>query len=242
MQIFHAVWLVDEDGRNPEPYTLVTAADIEAGRWRANPAVAETLGLEPEYAERHLLHYMRALDASGKYRLTIWPYHAMLGGIGHALVSAVEEAALLPRDRAAVAAQLPAEGELAADRALLDVGPRGRPTSPRASRSPAQPALIDGCSQFDAVVIAGQAKSHCVAWTIEDLPRPDAVQERRARRRRSTCSRTAPRRWSCPARSTTPRRPMPTSPASPSPARTSYARTLPIEEWPGDRRRFGSPA
>jgi nicotinamidase-related amidase len=23
--------------------------------------------------------------------------------------------------------------------------------------------------QFDAVVIAGQAKSHCVAWTIEDL-------------------------------------------------------------------------
>src|SRR6185312_11510834 len=76
----------------PEPYTLVDTADIEAGRWRANPAVAETLGLAPEYAQRHLLHYVRALDASGKYRLTIWPYHALLGGIGHALVSAVEEA------------------------------------------------------------------------------------------------------------------------------------------------------
>ncbi len=23
--------------------------------------------------------------------------------------------------------------------------------------------------EFDAVIIAGQAKSHCVAWTIEDL-------------------------------------------------------------------------
>ena len=32
------------------------------------------------------------LAAGGKFALTVWPYHAMLGGIGHALVSAVEEA------------------------------------------------------------------------------------------------------------------------------------------------------
>src|SRR5215211_5703695 len=49
MQIFHAVWLVDDEGRHPEPYTLVDTSDVRAGRWRANPAVAETLGLEAEY-------------------------------------------------------------------------------------------------------------------------------------------------------------------------------------------------
>src|SRR5215211_1178277 len=92
MQIFHAVWLVDDEGRHPEPYTLVDTSDVRAGRWRANPAVAETLGLEAEYAQRQLLHYVRALEASGKYHLTIWPYHALLGGVGHALVSALEEA------------------------------------------------------------------------------------------------------------------------------------------------------
>jgi nicotinamidase-related amidase len=32
-------------------------------------------------------------------------------------------------------------------------------------------ALIDRLLEFDAVVIAGQAKSHCVAWTIADLLR-----------------------------------------------------------------------
>ena len=38
------------------------------------------------------MHYTRTLEAGGRYRLTVWPYHAMLGGIGHALVSPVEEA------------------------------------------------------------------------------------------------------------------------------------------------------
>src|SRR5512133_4130609 len=61
MQIFHAVWLVDDDGNHPEPYTLVSAEDVEAGRWRVNPAVCESLGIEPEYAARQLTHYTRAL-------------------------------------------------------------------------------------------------------------------------------------------------------------------------------------
>jgi nicotinamidase-related amidase len=29
--------------------------------------------------------------------------------------------------------------------------------------------LIEKLSTFDAVVVAGQAKSHCIAWTIDDL-------------------------------------------------------------------------
>ena len=33
-----------------------------------------------------------AVVSGGRYDLTIWPYHAMLGGIGYALVSSVEEA------------------------------------------------------------------------------------------------------------------------------------------------------
>ena len=50
------------------------------------------LGLDPDYAEEHLRYYTRTLEEGGKYNLTIWPFHAMLGGIGHALVSALEEA------------------------------------------------------------------------------------------------------------------------------------------------------
>ncbi|MFQ5927769.1 MAG: isochorismatase, partial [Terriglobia bacterium] len=31
--------------------------------------------------------------------------------------------------------------------------------------------LIHNLLKFDAVIVAGQAKSHCVAWTIDDLLR-----------------------------------------------------------------------
>ena len=54
MQIFHAIWLVDEQGEHPSPYTLISAEDVAAGRWRVNPAVAAALGIELDYAERHL--------------------------------------------------------------------------------------------------------------------------------------------------------------------------------------------
>jgi nicotinamidase-related amidase len=97
MQVFHAIWLVDERGDHPAPYTLVSAEDVATGRWRLNSAVAEALGIDIDYAERHLAYYTRRLAEGGKYDLTIWPYHAMLGGIGHALVSAVEEAIFFPR-------------------------------------------------------------------------------------------------------------------------------------------------
>jgi nicotinamidase-related amidase len=90
MQIFHAICLVDGDNRHPEPFTLIRVPDIEQGRWRFNPEVARGLGLDIEYGQRHLLNYTRRLQASGKYDLTVWPYHSMLGGIGHALVSAIE--------------------------------------------------------------------------------------------------------------------------------------------------------
>src|SRR5207247_9485930 len=92
MQVFHSIWLVDEHGNHPAPYSLVSTEDVETGRWSMNTAVAEALGIDPDYAKRHLAHYTRRLADGGKYDLTIWPYHAMLGGIGHALVSAVDEA------------------------------------------------------------------------------------------------------------------------------------------------------
>ena len=35
MQVFHAAWLVDAEGRHPAPYTVVSAEDVESGIWRA---------------------------------------------------------------------------------------------------------------------------------------------------------------------------------------------------------------
>jgi nicotinamidase-related amidase len=169
MQVFHAVWLVDEAGLHPEPYALISADDVASGRWQVDPAVAEALGFDIDYTRRHLVHYTRALEESGKYRLTIWPYHAMLGGIGHALVSAVEEAIFFHTIARRSQPDFQTKGRSPLTEHYSVLGPevtRGPDGEPLGERNA---ALLEELFAFDAVVIAGQAKSHCVAWTIADL-------------------------------------------------------------------------
>jgi nicotinamidase-related amidase len=183
MQIFHPAWLVDADGRHPAPYTLVSAEEVESGRWRFNPALAGSLGIGAERADAHLRHYTRRLEASGKYALTIWPYHALLGGIGQALVSAVEEAVFFHTIARASQPDFEVKGSNPLTEHYSALGPEvtdGPDGAPIAERN--QP-LVERLLRFDAVVVAGQAKSHCVAWTIEDLLRDvEAGDPRLARR------------------------------------------------------------
>jgi nicotinamidase-related amidase len=168
-QIFHAVFLVDEGGRHPEPPALVAVADVERGLWRVNPAICASLGIEVEQANDHLRHYVRALEARGKYALTVWPYHAMLGSIGHALVSAIEEAVFFhtlargSQPRFEMKGGHPLTEHYSALGPEITEGPNGEVIA-----KPNE-ALVEELLGFDAVIVAGQAKSHCVAWTIDDL-------------------------------------------------------------------------
>jgi nicotinamidase-related amidase len=169
MQIFHALWLVDRDGNHPEPYTLVSADEIERGVWRVNPAAARSLGLDEAYASRHLAHYARALERGEKFALTIWPYHALLGGIGHALVSAIEEAIFFHTVARESQPDFQVKGRNPLTEHYSMLGPEVTegPDGERIGEKNA--ALVDHLLGYDAVVVAGQAKSHCVAWTIDDL-------------------------------------------------------------------------
>jgi nicotinamidase-related amidase len=182
MQMFHAIWLVDAHGNHPAPFTLVSAEDVETGRWRMNNAVAEALRIDVDYAERHLAHYTRRLGERGKYDLTVWPYHAMFGGIGHALVSAVEEAVFFH----GVARYSRPEFQVKGDNPLTEhysmLGPEVTEGPDGDSLGARNTGLIETLLTFDAVVVAGQAKSHCLAWTIDDLLEDDDVRERLAKR------------------------------------------------------------
>lgn len=178
LQIFHPVLLVDEQGRHPEPFTQVSAEDVTAGRWRISASAATGLGLDPAYAAEHLRHYTRTLEEGGKYKLTVWPFHAMLGGVGYALVAAVEEALFFH----AIARYAQHDFQPKGDDPLTEhysmLGPEvelDREGEPLGKRNH---PLVERLLQYDAVVIAGEAKSHCVAWTIEDLLSDPNVTER----------------------------------------------------------------
>ncbi len=169
MQIFHSIFWIDQEGKHPAPFTLVSQEDVEKGRWRFNPALCQSLGISEDYGERYVRHYTRVLKESGKYALTIWPYHVMLGSIGHALVPAVEEAIFFHGIArfSRPAFQVKGENPLTEHYSVLGPevleGPQGEQIGRRSE------SFVELLLQSDAVIIAGQAKSHCVAWTVDDL-------------------------------------------------------------------------
>jgi nicotinamidase-related amidase len=169
MQIFHAIFLVNDQGEHPAPFTLISQEDITNGVWKFNPFVSDSLGIDRTYGQRYLMHYTNRLREGGKYDLTVWPYHAMLGGIGYALVSSVEEAIFFHTLARYSQAEFQVKGNNAKTENYSVLGPEvledadGRPIAQK------NISLIQKLLQFDIVIIAGQAKSHCVAWTIDDL-------------------------------------------------------------------------
>lgn len=169
IQIFHSIFFVDSDGKYPEPFTLISADDVAKGLWRINPKIIEALEIEKDYSENYLNHYTQSLKQDGKYNLTVWPYHAMLGGIGHALVAAIEEAIFFH----SIARFSPIDFITSRLNPLTEnysvIKPEVMLDQTGSQISPKDTKILDKLVEFDAVVIAGQAKSHCVAWTIDDL-------------------------------------------------------------------------
>ena len=93
----------------------------------------------------------------------------MLGGIGHALVSSLEEAIFFHT----IARDSQPDIHIKGDHPLTEhysvlgpevaTGPDGTTLTKKSDK------FLQKLIDFDAVIIAGEAKSHCVAWTIADL-------------------------------------------------------------------------
>jgi nicotinamidase-related amidase len=169
MQIFHAIFLINDSGEHPAPFSLISVEDIQTGKWKFNPALAPSLHVDAVSGQRHLLHYVQKLKASGKYDLTIWPYHALLGGIDHALVSAIEEAIFFHSIARLSQPDFQVKGNNAWTENYSVLRPEVLEGADGTSIAQPNTGLFKKLLGFDAVVIAGQAKSHCVPWTTDDL-------------------------------------------------------------------------
>ena len=155
-QIFHPTWWVDADGNHPPPFTPITTKEVREGRWMPVMHAAECL----EYVEK--------LEATGKYVLTIWPYHTLLGGVSHALVPALMEASIFHSLVRASPAHFETKGMQPMTENYSVLSPEVRELAGQ-SVGTFNEAFFRMLMEFDRVYVFGQAKSHCVLSTLRDM-------------------------------------------------------------------------
>jgi nicotinamidase-related amidase len=177
MQVFHAIFFIDKDGNHPGPYTDIHVSELREGKWTFNPALAEQFDIAPEYGQQMTIHYAEQLAKSGKYALTIWPYHAMLGGIGHSLVSSVAEALFFHSVARLAQTDIVIKGDTPFTENYSVIGPEVLAGPMDEKLGIHDQSFLQKLQEFDRLIVAGQAKSHCVAWTVSDLLEDIAVTD-----------------------------------------------------------------
>lgn len=170
-QIFFPVFWKDADGRTPPPHTVISTEDVRAGRYLPNPAIARWLG-GYEFLLNQVRFYCEELERAGKYQLYLWPPHCLLGGEGHPLAGVIHEARLFHAAARGSRAAIETKGANALTENYSVLAPEvllrwdGRGNLPGAQRNA---PFIERLRQADVLVVAGQAASHCVRSSIEDL-------------------------------------------------------------------------
>ena len=169
-QIFFPSFWVDQAGEPLKPHREITCAQLDAGEVRPNPAVAKWLcNGNYGWLLQQVRHYCAELERSGKYTLYLWPPHCLLGSDGHALAGIVQEARLFHAFARGAQSWCEVKGgnPLTENYSVLrpEVLTRhdGAPLAQRNAK------FLETLLTADAVAIAGQAASHCVKSSIDDL-------------------------------------------------------------------------
>jgi nicotinamidase-related amidase len=166
IQIFYPTWWADQDGNPPASFTLITADDVQQGRWKPL--------FEPEWSVR----YVQTLEAQAKKILTIWPFHTMIGTPGQTLTPALYEAIAYHAGARRAQPIFLTKGAIPKTENYSILEPEVKvPDHPLGDLNR---QFLDMLASYDLVYIAGQAKSHCVLETATSImryfaDRPDII-------------------------------------------------------------------
>ena len=156
VDIAHPIFWKDGSGSHPAPFTIISAEDVETGRWTtAQPG-----------ASRRALAYVQALAQHGRYPLCIWPPHCLIGSRGHAVVPELFAALQEWEKRFALVDYVTKGSNIWTEHYSAIQADVPDPADPSTQINT---ALIQTLMQADLVAVAGEAGSHCLANTVRDL-------------------------------------------------------------------------
>ena len=154
IDISHPVYWEDRNGNQPAPFTEICLKNVFGGDWR------------PRFEKEKAVEYILKLKSQGEFPHVIWPEHCIIGSQGAAIADEIMEPVKAWARRGyffevVVKGANPLTehfGALMANIALED--------SPETQLNT---DLVSKLMSYNQIVIAGEAKSHCVATTVKQM-------------------------------------------------------------------------
>lgn len=151
--IAHTSWWKNSEGKEINPFTMISSADIMSGKYVCS---------DPSMQE-HSLNYTRALEAGGNYTHFVWPNHCIVGTKGHEIHNLVKEALneiAVPTNYLNKGMNVKTE-HYSAFKAEVPV--------PEDKSTDIDIKSITHINSFDRIVFSGEAQSHCVRASVLDF-------------------------------------------------------------------------
>ena len=157
VDIAHPIFWVDSSGKHPDPFTIISEDDVVNGIWQTtSPA-----------CRQRAVDYVKALTASARYPLCIWPTHCVIGTEGWTIQQPLADSlSAWCRDRFKKVDFVTKGSNIFTEHysaVQADVPDPSDPTTMLNTN------LINILSAADVILISGQALSHCVANTVRDV-------------------------------------------------------------------------
>ncbi len=160
VDISHPVFWEDANGNPPAPFTEINPLNLAQGIWR------------PRFEREKAIRYVHDLEQQGEFPHVVWPEHCIIGSSGAAIVDEIMEPVKNWARKGhyydlIIKGTNPLTEHFGALMANVPIG--GYPETQLNTK------LVSTLLKYKTILIAGEAKSHCVATTVKQMLNIDAI-------------------------------------------------------------------
>jgi len=156
IHVAHPIYWKDSKGNNPQPFTIITAADVRSGVWTPT-----RIGWM-----KRALNYVETLEKNGKYPLCIWPPHCLIGSVGHTVYNPLYEALVRWERKEFASINYITKGSNHHTEHYSAIS--ADVPDPDDVSTHMNTKFLDAVMEADMILLAGEAGSHCLANTGRD--------------------------------------------------------------------------
>jgi nicotinamidase/pyrazinamidase len=157
VDISHPLWWKNSAGQHPTPFSLISASDLADGKWTTT---------QPGAFKRSMA-YLKALEAGKRYPHVIWPEHCLIGDQGHNVYPKLSAIVHEWEDKQFAMADFVTKGSNPWTEHFSAV--QAEVPDPEDPSTQVNTGLIRTLEEADIILLAGEARSHCMANTVRDI-------------------------------------------------------------------------